>query len=1433
MEVVKLRVDVDKKELNQMRADVNQIKSELKQVSTVFSDGQFVRHIKVANEALGVTRKTITDFKNDGTHVTETLTKDFEKMAKAAEKAAKKQQQDYEKAEKAMLAAADKSAKEQIALEKRIQQEIEKTRQKAAQKTQELIRQGQAAAQANAKAYGQDYWNYWSGVSGTGNKITASTSMFKGMSDEEFARYNPQAAEAAKTTQQFANSAKNASTMAERLSSNIRKFTEWYVVGNAIGALRRSLQDALDTMKEVDSQLVVVRKVTGMQGAELKALEEQAYRTATAYGVSADAYLESVAAFSRAGYGEQAAALAELSTKTQIVGDTTAETANQFLLSVDAAYKYKGNVEELTKVLDGANEIDNKYATSIEKIAEGMGIVAPVAAQAHMSINELASAIGTITATTQRSGAEASRALRALILNIIGDTKTEIDEGVTWTTGEIAGLKDVIKQYAPEAYAAAQATGSIIDPMEAIGGLAQSMKDGLLTEAQLMEMVSDIGGKLRTSQLLALIENWDMYKSMMQDFANAAGSADKEVSNALDSWERKTQILSNTWTEFISHLIETKEIKDALTAVTGLIKLLDSDLGRAATKGLLFYGALHMINTLMNGSLLSGAQLLVQHIMGISTAETLAATTSGVLAGAMNAIPFVAIITLVGMLGIGLYNLAEANKEVVKTTAELKDAYTEAAEELAKTQADITENNRLIEEANKTGGNTAYINRLKVENTLLQAQIDLQKEAKRDAAQEYLNSAYSGLTEMPNSYTRSPLETAAGILSALQTNNINPVWGADVYKKSIQELLPSLNDYVLAVENAKDAGVAITDEQQEAYDSALNLIGIYTDLYYAQNDVAQSTQDAALSLETLQERMTELNGQIDELQSSLSTLTAAQEEYNTYGSVSIDTVQKLLSLDAEYLNALFDESGALNLNSEAVANLLTDKSKLLQALAAEAIATYAAEEAERLKNNTTQEAGIVAENAKSRIEAAAQAALESGQKAAKGAEGWAALAASIAATYGGELDASKLQILQDNVMSYAENVRNLLANAGDGIGVWTGSSYTSSGSGSGGGSSSRSNPAKDALDAAKKEAELEKKKAQAQRDEEIAAIDEQIAQLKAQHEAQEDANKIAELQLAVEEAELALLNAQNERTVRYYNEATGQWEWIANNTDVLKAEQALEDARQKLADEEAQQAYEAQIAVLNEQKKGLQDYWKNAIARLDDTIDAINEKLSNINVNVTVNTGGGGGGGGGGGSGSGSGGSGDSGYKTGPNVSALQAFLNDYIGAGLVVDGVYGSATRNAVRSLQNRLKMAESGLYDSATSNKLISYLIANNDRATANRVPSPVYDQGGILRGMGGIKATNENEIVLPAKIARRMLSPVADSVFAKRLQELGFLYGGSGMMPSIAGSTWNRIGSQHNGNVYQFGGITISEKQARTMTVMEFAQTSRNLGMYCWDN
>ena len=360
----------------------------------------------------------------------------------------------------------------------------------------------------------------------------------------------------------------NQGNAAQKTTAYNYGLVESFIRFRVIGRVVNEFKNALSTMKAVDDELVTIRKVTDATATELEALTDRAYETGSKYGMGANDYLSNVAEFSRAGYKDAAADLGELAVKTQLVGDMSQQTAVQMLLSVDAAYKYKGSIDELSAVLDGMNEIDNNFATSMEKISAGLGKVAPIASQAGVGIDELSAAIGTVTAVTQRSGEEAATALRALFLNIMGDTKTEIADGATWTAGEIAGLRDVLNKYAPDAVAAAKATGELINPMEAIGGLSKAMKEGLLSEQELMQMVSDIGGKLRSSQLLALIQNWDMYNSMLTSFGGAVGSADREVSNALDSWSVKAARAKNVFAEMVSEFVDSKAIKTGFDIIT-------------------------------------------------------------------------------------------------------------------------------------------------------------------------------------------------------------------------------------------------------------------------------------------------------------------------------------------------------------------------------------------------------------------------------------------------------------------------------------------------------------------------------------------------------------------------------------------------------------------------------------------------------------------------------------------------------------------------------------------------------------------------------------------------------------------------------------------------------------------------------------------------
>lgn len=997
------------------------------------------------------------------------------------------------------------------------------------------------------------------------------------------------------------------------------KMLQWQVVGTIVSKTIGAFRDAISTMKAVDDEMVTVRKVTGFTAEQMEELRDRAYETASAYGEAADEYLNSVAAFARAGYGEQADALAELATKTKLVGDTNAETAQQFLLSVDAAYQYKGNIEALTKVLDGANEIDNKYATSIEKLAEGLGTVAPVAAQAHVGIDELTAAIGTITAVTQRSGSEAARAFRALVLNIVGDTKTEIDEGVTWTTGEIAGLKDVIRQYAPAAYEAAKATGEVIDPMEAIGGLAQSMKDGLLTEQKLMEMVSDIGGKLRTSQLLALIQNWDMYQSMLKDYANAVGSADKEIENALDSWTRKTNILKNEWAEFIQSMVSTDAVKGGLDVLIGAVEVLNTDIGHFAA---------------VSGTAVLGMLALKAAAKGATAAVT-KLSAAGI---AMN--PWLLAIAAAA----GAFSL------VWKATEDYRKSLSTLNTEIETNNTQLEENKKRLDEINEipwhdlTPELIEEKKALEAENAELEQQIKHLTAIAEKKAQtvggaggttitsmgsvkgydEFVGRSFKSTEEM---IAQLRLVTGQAISTTADLERLGITYEtlADKAKaytdqlqsgRSIQQ--DQINDFyavktaaeqqVAAYEEAIKANGKLTDAQQADYDAlkaflaqvnkATQPMGDYVaGLLKVQRQAGKSGNqiyDLVKRMIVLNEKKLDLSQQIGALRQLATEAGAAAYSVGMIGAAKTQDVERTIKGLLQTGKAkTYDEARAIVLN-RIYKSMFTDTGRdsgTVDTTSTVDTSSTTSSTGKSAKDTELERLKDIVSLRKSELSLMQERGDSTADQIDKMRQIQAALHAQ--AEYMRRIGASQADInaLSTEHWKITKQIQELQKD------LW--------------------NELEDAVNKKLEEA------ADA-RDKQVDAIDKQIAALKDAKEAEDEALKLEQLKAAVLEKQNALLEAQKERTVRVFNAATGQWEWEANASSVKSAQDAYEKAKEDLAEYERELALQREIDELEAKKKlieetyeTLKDEWKKITDSLQDPTRTIDDILSDIARNGT------------------------------------------------------------------------------------------------------------------------------------------------------------------------------------------------------------------------
>lgn len=117
--------------------------------------------------------------------------------------------------------------------------------------------------------------------------------------------------------------------------------------------------------------------------------------------------------------------------------------------------------------------------------------------------------------------------------------------------------------------------------------------------------------------------------------------------------------------------------------------------------------------------------------------------------------------------------------------------------------------------------------------------------------------------------------------------------------------------------------------------------------------------------------------------------------------------------------------------------------------------------------------------------------------------------------------------------------------------------------------------------------------------------------------------------------------------------------------------------------------------------------------------------------------------------------------------------------------------------------------------------------DAFVAQGYKMPEYDSGGVLRGLGGIKATSQDEIVLPPHITKQILQPSSNAEFAAFAKSLGLLFGSSKQVADMrSGMVVNGGGNSSTDNrSYIANGVPFSKEVAETHTLAELFEMAAN--------
>lgn len=233
-------------------------------------------------------------------------------------------------------------------------------------------------------------------------------------------------------------------------------------------------------------------------------------------------------------------------------------------------------------------------------IAAGMSIAGASASQFNVGIDQLAAAIGTMTAVTQLGGETSARALRFMLANLSKVT-TEID-------GEIVDEESFTKvEAALNSVGVSMSTVrdgivSLRNPMEIIKELAQVLGTLDKTDARRANILNVLGGVNRQSSVAALLDRQDIFENMLSTYASSAGSAEAEALKTAESIQGRLNNIATTIVEILNNIADSDSIKSVLSAFQAILDVL-AKLTSLNTSGIANIAALGSLFLSLSGNI--------------------------------------------------------------------------------------------------------------------------------------------------------------------------------------------------------------------------------------------------------------------------------------------------------------------------------------------------------------------------------------------------------------------------------------------------------------------------------------------------------------------------------------------------------------------------------------------------------------------------------------------------------------------------------------------------------------------------------------------------------------------------------------------------------------------------------------------------------------
>lgn len=374
----------------------------------------------------------------------------------------------------------------------------------------------------------------------------------------------------------LARSIATAEVPTARLSAKLVKFGQtikntinWQISSSIVHGIVGQFQTAINFAERLNQSLNNIQIVTGQNNDQMAVFAKQANDAAKRLSTTTTQYTNASLIYYQQGLGDkEVAARTETTLKLANVSrQSVEEVSNQMTAIWNNYAEGSSNLEHYADVITA---LGAATASSSSEIATGLEKFAAIGKTVGLSYDYATTALATITSETRQSAETVGTGLRTLFSRLQGLKLGEtFEDGVN--LNKYSAALQTVGVNIQDQYGKVKDMDQILDEL--------GTKWGTISKEQQIALAQTVGGVRQYTNLIALMDNWDVFQRNLKVAQGADGTLNRQAEVYSSSWEAARKRVQSSAEGIYDALIDDQAIIKMTNAFASLLSMIEGIIG--------------------------------------------------------------------------------------------------------------------------------------------------------------------------------------------------------------------------------------------------------------------------------------------------------------------------------------------------------------------------------------------------------------------------------------------------------------------------------------------------------------------------------------------------------------------------------------------------------------------------------------------------------------------------------------------------------------------------------------------------------------------------------------------------------------------------------------------------------------------------------------